>query len=209
MTKKSSKEFKSVDTISKDLDIVDNFVLRNWKRYTYIAIGIVVVVAALLMYYESRATSSVKEAQEIITAQTIPELQDVIKKYPSSESVDFSRLDLAAKYFNAKEYDKAVAAYKDEISNGKDSSAINLAKLYLCYAVTQTNGAEGVADFKKIADNSDMPEYIRAEAAYAAGVSLLSANDKSEAIKYLKLCISFKNSKGWDKSAQNLINTNS
>ena len=209
MAKQQNNSFRSVDKLSKELDSVDSFVLKNWKRYAYTAVGAIIIIAAVLYFYEAKERGNVKEFQEIFTAKTTSELQDVIKKYPSSESVDYSRLDLAAKYFESKEYDKAIAAYQDEIDNGNDVLAKNLANLNKCYVVAEKGDKNAaVTDFEKIANDNKFPEFIRAEAAYATGSMLMEMGKKDEAVKYLKICIAFKDSKGWDKFAKSIIDTN-
>ena len=209
MAKQENNSFRSVDKLAKELDSVDNFVLKNWKKYVYLAVAVIIIIAAVLYFYESSEKGSIKESQEILTAQTADELQDVIKKYPNSKSVDYSRLDLAAKYFENKDYDKAIAVYQDEIKNGKGSIAKKLAMLNKCYVVADKGDKQtAVSDFKLIADDNDAPEFIRAEAAYAAGSLLMKMDKKEDAIKYLKLCTSFKECKGWGKFAKSLLDTN-
>jgi hypothetical protein len=208
MTKSKNTSFRSVDKLAKELDNVDNFVLKNWKKYVYLAAGVIVIVTAVLYIYESKEKGNLKESQEIFTAKTSSELQDVIKKYPDAKSVNFSRLDLAAKYFESKDYDKAIAAYQDEIDNGNNKLALNLAKLNKSYIIAVKGDKDvAVADFIKIADDNKTPEFIRAEAAYASGSMLMKMGKKDEALKYLKLCVSFKDSKGWAKFAKSLIDT--
>ena len=209
MTNKNKTAFKSVDTISKDLDIVDSFVLKNWKKYVYIAIGIVVVFAAVLFFYEHRANNNLIQAQEIFTARTAPELQKMIDKYPNSEAVGYSRLKLASMYFQDKKYDKAQALYADEVKNGKSDFLISLAKLNNCYATEVLgNKDKAAAGFEEIADNAKISEAVRAEAAYSSGRILMNLGKKQEALKYLNLCISFDAYKGWSKFAKGIIDDN-
>jgi predicted negative regulator of RcsB-dependent stress response len=209
MAKQKNDSFRSVDKLAKELDNIDSFVLKNWKKYVYIAVAFVIIIAVGLYYYESKEKINTQASQEIVTAKTAAELKDVIAKYPKFKSVDYSRLDLAAKYFDNKEYDKAIATYQDEVDHGSDAFAKNLAALNKCYVIAEKGDkVTAVSAFEKIADNKIVPEFIRAEAAYAGGRMLMDMGRKKDAITYLKLCISFKNSKGWDKLAKNIININ-
>ncbi|MCF7790774.1 MAG: tetratricopeptide repeat protein [Victivallales bacterium] len=207
MAKKNKEnDFKTVDKLSEELDAVDNFVLKNWKRYTYLAIGIIILIAAVLYFYETRATNNLREFQEFRTADSISEFKQVIKKYPDSIYTDNARLELAARYFENGKYEKAVQTYSREIKEGDDELKANIARVNRGHALAAKGDKnEALQKFKKIANNKNIQRFLRAEAAYSAGALLIDDDNKKQAEKYLKLCISFKDVKGWGKFAKGLL----
>ena len=54
---KKDKVFKSVDTLSKELDAVDNFVLKHWKKYVIAAIIILIAITVFLVFSKKNSSS--------------------------------------------------------------------------------------------------------------------------------------------------------
>ena len=209
MVKKKNDSFKSVDKLSHELDVVDNFVLRHWKRYAIVAAIFVVILAIVLIVSKTRSESSVRVSQEVISASTIPELQTVIKKYPDYASIDFARLTLASKLVDNKKYAEAITIYDNEI-NSSDSTAYarGIGQLNKAYVLeTQQQAPEAAKQFETLANNTNLPVIIRCQSSYAAGRIFNSLGKTQQAVSMLEQCVADKgNCQLWPEMAAKILN---
>ena len=208
MSKKNGT-FKSVDTLSKELDLVDNFVLKHWRKYAIAAAIILVAIAAFLVFSKRNSSNGISASNEILAAFTIPQLKDVIEKYPNYPLAQYAKLKLTSMLAEAKDYSKAANIYNEFISSNSDSYAAYTARLSLAY-VMETEGKtdEAVKLFSQISDDSSFPIVIRGEAEYSAGRIYFELGNKDMAEKYLKRCanIERKECLGWPEMAQSSLN---
>ena len=170
MVVKKKNSFKSVDKLSRELDVVDNFVLKHWKRYSIFGLVIVLALGIILFVYERRHAGSEQVAKDVVSATTISELQEVIKKYPDYASVDFARLRLASKLFENKKYTEAKKVYDAEIKCAYSDYAAGTGSLNSAYTLeAEGKKSEAAEQLKILADNTEFPMIIRCEASYSAG----------------------------------------
>ena len=207
MSKKDST-FKSVDTLSKELDIVDNFVLKYWKKYVIAAIIILLGITTFLIFSKRSSSNGVTASNEILAASTNQQLKDVIEKYPNHSLTGNAKLKLASILVKAADYSVAANIYNELISSGSGSS-IYAARLSMAYLMeTQGKTDEAVKLFSQISDDSSLPVIIRGEAEYSAGRLYFGLGNKDMASKYLKRCanVEKKDCLGWPEMAQSLLN---
>ena len=208
MVKDSKKEFKSVDKISKELDAVDNIVLKHWKNYVYLAIILVVIIALSLIFIDYNKKAKLKQSVEIQTASTVEALQAVINKYPNNDSTDFARLDLASKLYEEEKYDDAMKIYKEDAELYNTVFAKSIAKLNEAYLLEAEGKIEEAADkMETIANSKELPLPIRGEAYYSAGRMFYKLGDNDKAVECLENCIAEKDDKmQWPILAESLLN---
>lgn len=208
MSKKSST-FKSVDTLSKELDMVDNFVLKYWKRYAIAAVIILVGIAAFLVFSKRSNCNSVTASNEILSASTVQQLNGVIKKYPKCPLTQYAKLKLASMLAETKDYPEATNVYNELINSSSDSYATCIARLGIAYLMeAQGKTDEAVKLFSQISDDSSLPVITRGEAQYSAGRICFELGNKDMASKQLKRCanVERKESLVWPEMAQCLLN---
>lgn len=206
---KKNGSFKSVDALSKELDAVDNFVLKHWKKYVLIASIVFVAIAVFLVSSITYTNSSITTSNETLAATTVQQLKDVIKKYPNKPLTQYKQLDLASKLIEAKNYTEAADIYNKIISFDDKSYAAPVARLNLAYLLeSQGKTDEAIESFSKISDNGFLPPAIRSEAEYSAGRICLTLGKKDLAFGYFKRCSVADQASctGWPGMAQDLLN---
>ena len=207
MAKKKNNTFKSVDTLSKELDVVDNFVLKHWKRYAILAAAFVVILGIVLFVLKTRNENSIRSSEEVVSASTIAELQAVIKKYPDSDSINLTRLRLAAKLLEKKKYAEAVDVYNNIINSSPSSYTLEIAKLNKAYALeAEGKNIEAAKQLKTLANDTKLSPLISCQAAYSAGRIFNSLGEKQEALDMLQKCAAEKGKcQLWPMMAENLL----
>ena len=208
MAKKKNNSFKSVDKLSRELDIVDNFVLKNWKKYAICGLIVVVILGVVLFIYETRHTNSVQASEAVVSASTIPELQEVIKRYPSYTSVDFARLRLASILFANKKYEEALKVYNDEIKSSSSDYATGIGRLNRAYVLeAEGKNSEAAEQFKVLSGNTKVPLIIRSQASYSAGRLYDILGNSKLAVSMLEKSAADKNTcLFWPEMAEKALN---
>ncbi len=206
---KKNEAFKSVDTLSKELDVVDNFVLKYWKKYVVAAVIILVAITAFLVFSKKSSSNGTTSSNEILAASTTQQLKDVIRKYSKHPITEYAKLKLASMLTGSKDYSGAANIYNELISSGSSSYAMCAARLDMAYLLEiQGKTNEAVNMFSQISDDSSLPIIIRGEAEYSAGRIYFGLGNKDMASKYLKRCanVERKECLGWPEMAQGLLN---
>ena len=210
MAKNKKELFKSVDVISKELDVVDNFVLKYWKRYVYIAIGIVVVIAAVTIFIRVFEHNAATSARELAGASTLDQLKSAVKNNPTNTLAPYAELEIVAKLVDKKEYDSAQKACETIISSSPDTYTLYKAKTDLGYiAEIKGNNADALKVFSQLGADPSAPDSIKAENLYNAGRIYIAMGKKEQAIDALKKCsaISTDSSVGWQEFSNRLLTT--
>jgi len=206
---KKNKIFKSVDTLSKELDLVDNFVLKHWKKYVMAVVIILVAIAVFLVFSKRNSSNGIGVSNEILAASTVQQLKDVIKKYPNYPLIQYAQLKLASMFVEAKDYSGAINIYNELICSNSNNYATYSARLGIAYLMeTESKANEAVKLFSQISDDSSIPIIIRGEAEYSAGRIYFELGNKEMASKYLKRCANMERKEclGWPEMAQSLLN---
>lgn len=206
---KKNETFKSVDTLSKELDLVDNFVLKYWRKYVIAALIILAAIAAFLVFSNRNSSNGVATSSELFAASSVQQLKDVIKKYPSCSLAQYAKLKLASMLAEAKDYLGAANTYSELMGSDSSSYAVSLARLNKAYLMEKEGKTdEAIKLLSQISDDSILPIIIRSEAEYSAGRIYFELGNKNMASKYLKRCanIEKKECLGWPEMAQNLLN---
>jgi hypothetical protein len=206
--KKRQESFKSVDVISKELDVVDNFLLKHWKLYIYIAIGIVIIVGAVLIVQDYNSGLGKQAVIEIESASTVQTLQNVIKKYPNAELTKYSRLKLAALLANEKKYKEAIEVYNELGKGNLTTYPASIAKVNKAYIVEEQGNKKQAAEQLAALSKENIPSAVRCQAEYAAGRIYYELGDMIKAKPLLEsaAAVSAKECKGWPKLADSLLN---
>ena len=206
---KKNGAFKSVDTLSKELDLVDNFVLKYWRKYVVAAIMILAAIAAFLVFSNRNNSNGVATSNELLAASAVQQLKDVIKKYPNCSLTQYAALKLASMLAEAKDYFGATNTYNELIGSGSSSYATCLARRNMAYLMEKEGKTdEAINLFSQISDDGFLPTIIRSEAEYSAGRIYFGLGNKNMASKYLKRCanVERKECLGWPEMAQSLLN---
>lgn len=209
--KKSKREdFKSIDKISKGLDKANIILLKTWKFYIYIVIAVIIIIIAILLYKQHLNSYNLTASKKFEAAKTIPQLQAVIKDYPSLSVSNIARIDLAAKLVNEKKYDEANELYNQIINNGQSNYLQAVAKLNQAYILEDQGKKEAAVNkFMEVADYYETPTQIKCEAQYSAGRIYLELNNKEQAIAVLKKASSVNANvcAGWPTLSQTLLDS--
>lgn len=209
MAKNPKKIFKSVDVISRELDVVDNFVLKYWKKYVYVAIAVVIVVALALVIIRALEHNTVSSSQELITAVSAEDLQSAIKNNPNNVLTPYCSLELVSELVDSKDMSGAKAICGTLIASSQDSYVVSRARMDLGYiAESQGNNDEALKIFAQISSDSASPEAFRSEALYNSGRIYLGMGKKDLAMDSLKkssdifsdFCV------GWPEFSKNMMN---
>lgn len=209
MAKNEKKIFKSVDVISRELDVVDNFVLKYWKKYVYLAIAAVIVVAVVLVIIRTLEHNTSSSSQELITAVSSSELQSAIKNNPGNVLTPYCSLELISKLVDSKDISGAKAICDTLIASSQDGYTISRARMDLGYiAESQGNNEEALKVFAQLSSDSASPEAFRSEALYNSGRIYLAMGKKDLAMSTLKKSSEFSNAScvGWPEFSKNLMN---
>ncbi|MCP4178989.1 MAG: tetratricopeptide repeat protein [bacterium] len=206
--RKQNTNFKSVDLISKELDVVDNFLLRHWKLYIYIAIGIVIIVAAVLIVSDYNNSLSKQAISEIESATTVQTLQTVIKKYPDSELTKYSRLKLASILVNENKYKEAAKVYNELGKGNLNTYPVSIAKVNEAYIIEKLGNKKQAAEQLAVLTKEDIPLTVRCQAEYAAGRIYYELGDMTKAKNFLQkaAAVSQQECAGWPQLADSLLN---
>ena len=210
MAKNEKKLFKSVDIISKELDAVDNFVLRYWKKYVYIAIGVVIIVAAVTIFISVFEHNTSSAGRELSNATTLEQLQKAVKNNPTNVLASYCELEMIPKLVENNDLDGAKKVCNTVISSSHDVYTATRAKIDLGYiAEIKGSNDEALKLFTQIASDSASPESFKAESLYNTGRIYLAIGKKDQAVDALKKCsaISDSSSVGWQEFANNMMNT--
>ena len=170
-----------------DFDKFEDFFSSNLK-VILIAFGVIaIVLAAGTFIYQSIEKADKKEAGELTAAQTVSELEQIVKKYPNNKAVYPAQMRLATVYFKDKKYEKALAIYSKLAVKAPSGEIKNRAKLNEGYTLEVMNKKQDSADkFSLVGQDSTLPEYIRNEANYSAGRIYALINQNEKAITCLK-----------------------
>ena len=209
MSKKNANVFRSVDTISKELDVVDNFVLKNWKKYIVLAVIILIVCAGVMIGMNMYTTSTSNMAFAIENSTTVNSLQSVIKKYNGNVLTDFAKLRLASLLAGDNKYSEALPIYFELGRKSSSEVVRSFAALNDAYVQEALgNRAHAAEIFSRIADSVQSNIQTRNEAQYSAGRIYFSLGNRMEALKYLNQCAhAGSDCFGWPLLAQSLLTT--
>lgn len=187
MTEKKEKKVDVGNDLMDDFDKFENFVTTKWKSIVYFCIAIVVFVAIGATGYSIKNSMDAKALTIISAAQTIEELNTVIAKYPGNPAVINARIKLATLFKNNKDYDKAIEQYSQIISASQTLDIQKWkAELNIGYISELKDTKLGAQKFAEISVKASLPDYVRAEANFAAGRLFLSLNEKDKAVSFLK-----------------------
>lgn len=209
MAKNDKNLFKSVDVISKELDAVDNFVLKYWKKYVYIAIGVVIIVAASLIFIRLFEHNTSSSAKELTSAVTLPELEKAVKNNPSNPLTPYCLLEIASALASNGDFAGAKTACEKAIAFSQDPYAVMRARTDLGYILeAQGKNDEALNVFGQVASDGASSEQFKSEAFYNLGRIYLAMEKKDLAIDALRKSsdVSSDSCVGWPEFSKNLMN---
>ncbi len=150
--KLSKKELKQPDAFQSSIEIIEDYVSENPKRFYSIVTAIAlagIIAFGIYMYwghYQASAREMYNDAQQSISQNAdnpedamryIKIYQDLTDKYPHSWSARMAHYHLGNLYYNLGEYDKAIADYKKFVSSRISAHAgikfLALTSIGYCY----------------------------------------------------------------------------
>ncbi len=198
VTRKEIKEDKLVTTYFEARVWME----QNQKLLSYVAVGIVVLVAAVFIYLNKRSEDNQKATTELAKVfgyydqgkyeaaiNGVPQegthgLQFIVDEYGSTRSGNIAALYLADSYFALGQYEKALGYYKKVDVDDRMVSASALAGAGACYEALKQY-ADAAAYYERAASKNMTaglaPNYLR-----LAAESYAAAGQKEKAIELLK-----------------------
>jgi len=145
--KLSKKELTQPDAFQSTIEVIQDYISENQKRFYSIVTAIVLAaVIALGIYsywgnYQSSAREMYAKAQNNNTPENtmnnVKIFQELIDKYPHSWSARMAHYHLGNIYYNSGDFDKAIADYKKFVSSriSEDSGIkfLALSSIGYCY----------------------------------------------------------------------------
>lgn len=131
-TKLTKEELQGPDAFQSTVELITDYISENKKRFYSIVSAVVVAVViafGIYMYWDNYQTAArdiyAKAQKEIAMGAETPDMvqkkiktyQELIEKYPHSWSARMSHYHLGNIYFNAGDYEKAIADYKKFVAS--------------------------------------------------------------------------------------------
>jgi hypothetical protein len=162
--------------------------MNNWKQIGWACVGIVVLVAVAATFYNLKKSNERATACAIANAESIEDLNKVIKEYSGNPAVNDARLRLALLYKSKEEYDKALAQYRLIANTASAPDEMRWrSRINAAYTIEISGKKEeAVKEFEKISMDSMVSVPTRVEAAYSAGRIYNALKKQAEAEKVLK-----------------------
>ena len=147
-SKLSKKELKQPDAFQSSVEIIQDYISENEKRFYAIVAAIILatlIAFGFYMYwshYQASASQMYIKAQQNIETpddamRNIKVYQELIDKYPHSWSARMAHYNLGNIYYILGQYDKAIADYKKFVSSRISDNAgikfLALTSLGYCY----------------------------------------------------------------------------
>ena len=205
--KAPSKNISSVVAMDAvdDFDRFEDFFTSNLKMIlTACAILALAILVGAAIYALQESTQTA-DADKLLAAKTISEIETALKKYPDNEAVPLVKLRLATLKFKAGDKKAALDLYSQVDSESPPSESKNRAALNKAYTLEALGkGKEAAEAFAQIGADSSRPEYIRNEANYSAARIRLLEGEKEQAATLLK-SIDFSTPGFWSMQGKMLL----
>ena len=170
------------------MTIFEDFFKAHWQNILIAGTVIVIIVGVVVYAKEKIRKSNAKAAGELCAADTIEELEAVIKKFPDHKSSDYARAKLGRRYFETGSYDKASEIFNSLSKKSRYKDLRAQAALNLAVILEQTGKTEEAAQkYSLIGRSTDYPEEYRADANCQAARIYISMNKNSLAKACLEL----------------------
>jgi predicted negative regulator of RcsB-dependent stress response len=150
--KLSKKELKQPDAFQSTIEVIQDYILENQKRFYAIVTAIVLaaIIAFSIFMYWSHYQASAREmyakaqgnaARNVDTPEdamkNIKIYQELIDKYPHSWSARMAHYHIGNLYYNLGDFDKAITDYKKFVSSRISDQAgikfLALTSIGYCY----------------------------------------------------------------------------
>jgi predicted negative regulator of RcsB-dependent stress response len=197
------------NTPDSEAPIAPNFeesLRRFWEKNSkaiYLACATVFIVVIAKGGYEYfRAQKEDDIAAAYAAASTSDKLKNFAAQYPDHLLGAAATLRLADEAYAAGKYTDAVTSYQKSAAIFKTGPFG--ARALLGAAISQVLSgkiSEGETKLKQLADDTNQPKIIRAEAAYHAGTVAMEASRSDEALKYYDLVSSLDTTGTWSRRA--------
>ncbi len=150
--KLSKKDLKQPDAFQSTVEVIQDYILENQKRFYAIVTAIVlaaIIAFSIYMYwnnYQSSAREMYAKAQANVARNietpedamnNIKIYQELINKYPHSWSARMAHYHIGNLYYNLGDFDKAISDYKKFVSSRISDQAgikfLALTSIGYCY----------------------------------------------------------------------------
>jgi len=191
ITKKHLKEDKFVTYVFK----FNDYFRREWKKLSYIGMGIVAVIVIIFMFINSRRKAELRASAELARAEisylnedydrAIQDLARIDNIYKGTKSAGISVFYLANSYFNMGNYEKAEETYKRYLGEYDDDPMLHASSLAGIAATYEEREMydRAVEYYKKAA--ADYPKLFTAAENLINAARCLKLEGKKEEAKIL------------------------
>lgn len=159
--KVSKKEIKEDKLVTSYFE-VQKWVEENTRTISYIAVGIVAVVAIIFIWFKRQADDNEKATTQLakivsyyesgkyeLAINGVPQegaqgLQVIVDEYGGTHAGEIAKLYLANSYYALGNYDKAIDVYRDISINDKTITATAYAGIAACYEIKSDHEKAGL-----------------------------------------------------------------
>ncbi|MDD3117595.1 MAG: hypothetical protein PHQ27_00300 [Victivallales bacterium] len=185
---KKTKDAQITDMLLDDFDKFEHFMVNNLRNILIGCVILIVLVAIGAIGYSIYNASENKANDAIAAADTIPELQQVIKKYSGREAVWSAYQKMIKIQVGKKDFAAA-------LENSRALLALNVPEemrwpleLNIGYLLEMDRKLpEAVTQFAAITKDNTFPTNVRMEAYYSAGRLELEQHHDAAAKSYLEV----------------------
>jgi len=172
-----------------DVERLEMYFTRNWKRVVAVALAGVVAVTAAFAFHIRTKRNAAAVAEQLSAANSISDLEKAVSLHPQAPGVDMARYRLAGAYMAEKKYDQALKALAPVLV-GADAALRDKARMTEAYALELSGKtAEAAQKFAALGSSRELSPSARAEASCNAGRLFIDLGRKDEAKAVLSVVV--------------------
>ncbi len=197
-----NKSQKQQELKQHEVDEVFNFLKRYGK---WVGIGALIVVITVVGSRRVAQHNALKrtEAEQMLSAATSPQqLEEILKKYESTDIAPVALLDLAKTIFNSGDYSQARTYYEQFLKEYRKHELLSIAELGLAYC-TEADGHfdEATEQFKLFITHHE-DSYLQPDAVLSVARCLKQAGRTNEARIVLEDFLTENTTAFWNRLAE-------
>ncbi|MFZ2658489.1 MAG: hypothetical protein WAX69_26385 [Victivallales bacterium] len=187
MKKHGQEKEDIIEEAYEEITTFEDSFVSHWSTILNVAIGVVILFAAYLIFTNYASQKKVAAASEFNKAKTVQELQAVIAAHPENPSANFAKLRLMKILVDDRKFDDALKVCREIKQLPENPETFWQARLNEGYLLELLNKKDDAAEtLSKISTDIKFPVGVRSEASYSAGRIFLAAGKKDRAVASLK-----------------------
>ena len=207
-TENSSPENAPAPPQPEEIQDIRNYFRENGVKLLVMAGVVAVLVIGVWMYKERKKQSIVVASQILSAAKTPKDLETIVSSHASTPYAPLAMLKLAKNYFNAGDYDRAMAQYaefKQKYPQHPMADGAELDRVYCVEAKGQTEEAlKGFASFAESHTN----HFLAPQSMFGQARCLEQLGRHPEARTIYEDFIAAHPDSGWVSKAEELLALN-